>query len=114
MNKIQTEMEYEDFIEGIKPVNDNDGNVTYSVEKGIFWHIAEAAKNNPDKKYVLVIDEINRGNVSKIFGELITLLEAGKRIGEKQPISVTLPYSKEKFVLPSNLYIIAPMNSTIF
>ena len=105
---------YEDFIEGIRPVlDDGTGGLKYELRDGIFKQVAEAAKEEEDKKFVLIIDEINRGNIAKIFGELITLIEASRRLGAEDETKVTLPYSNdwEPFGVPDNLYLIGTMNT---
>ena len=92
---------YEDFIEGYRPTE-----TSYELEKGVFYNFCKQAENNPDEPYFFIIDEVNRGNLSKIFGELLMLIEKDKR-GEK----LNLAYSKIGFSVPKNLYIIGMMNT---
>ena len=110
MTTFHQSYSYEDFIEGLTVETEN-GKPKYVIKDGIFKKFCEEARQNKDRNYVFVIDEINRGNISRIFGELITLIEDDKREGESESLSVTLPYSKKSFSVPPNVFIIATMNT---
>lgn len=110
---------YEDFMEGLTAEATDEGQVEYNYKDGTFKEIVQEARsaylkaNNPDDvpRYVLLIDEINRGNLSQIFGEAITQLEMDKRLGQDDAVTVQWAHSGDSIALPPNLYIIGTMNT---
>jgi 5-methylcytosine-specific restriction protein B len=99
---------YEEFVEGIRPqsIKTQEGRqeLSYPVKKGLFWRFCDLARTHPRRRYVLIIDEVNRGELPRILGELLYLLEYRRE-------SVVLPYSGEPFGIPANMYLIGTMNT---
>jgi 5-methylcytosine-specific restriction protein B len=96
---------YEDFIEGYRPETAN-GQITFSLRDGVFKRLCKEAQQAPDRKFFLIVDEINRGDIPRIFGELLTVLEKDKR-GK----AIVLPLSGEPFRVPQNVFLIGTMNT---
>jgi hypothetical protein len=97
---------YEDFVEGFKPAPSPDGSLRLALEDGIFKRVCRQAAARPGERYLVFIDEINRANIAKVFGEIITLLERDKR-----GMTIMLPQSKEPFTVPPNVYVLGTMNT---
>lgn len=96
---------YEDFLEGYRPLT-QDGQLAFERRDGIFKRLCDDARKDPDLRYFLIVDEINRGDIPRIFGELLTVLERDKR-GQ----SILLPLSGQPFSVPDNVYLIGTMNT---
>jgi hypothetical protein len=97
---------YTEFIEGVSWHKD-----MYEIQDGVFKKIVKRAIKNPEKNFVMLIDDIDNGNINEVFGEVLTLLDEDRRLGNSEELEITLPYSHEKFGLPNNLYIIATATS---
>ena len=103
---------YEEFVEGLRPKTGGDAGMSLTATDGVLKRMAQRAREATEgEPHVLVIDEINRANVSKVLGELITLLEEDKRRGAENEVAVTLPHSGERFTLPANLHLLGTMNT---
>lgn len=103
---------YDEFVEGIRPrINPQTGQMQYEIQQGAFLELCIKASNDPNHRYAMLIDEINRANTSQVFGELLSVIEPSKRAGGSTPMSVRLAYSGRQFTVPSNVDIYATMNT---
>jgi 5-methylcytosine-specific restriction protein B len=96
---------YEDFIEGYRPES-HDGRMSFALRDGLFKRLCQDAESQPERPFYLIIDEINRGDIPRIFGELLTIVEK-----EKRGKSIILPLSRSSFRVPSNVFLIGTMNT---